>query len=237
MSAQPQNAGPLSLAERRDLVRLEEVVGRGIGVFWEVGRALEEISSRRLYRATHARFEDYCQARWGFSRQRAYQLVGAAEVMDDLAAAPPVSTRVDIYPMPASEKQIRPLATLPAEQRREVWEQAVEDAGGEQPTAADVADLVAEARAALSPENRDRLSESERLRALRAEEEAVLRRSGERQQRRERDARDKHREQTLFHLRQAARHAAAIGPEGEGGLAEIEEAAAYYRGLDLTMMG
>jgi hypothetical protein len=60
------------------------------------------------------------------ARQRAHQLIGAAEVFSNL------STTVD---KPTGERQARPLAELEPEDQRTVWEQAVADSGGEQPTA------------------------------------------------------------------------------------------------------
>ncbi len=59
-----------SRAPARDatLADLEAVIGRGLDTFVEVGLALGAIHERRLYRATHSTFEDYCRERWGMDR-------------------------------------------------------------------------------------------------------------------------------------------------------------------------
>ncbi len=57
------------------------VVERGVRVFVEVGRALMEISESRLYRATHASFEEYLRERWpAVGRDFAYKQMRAAKV-------------------------------------------------------------------------------------------------------------------------------------------------------------
>jgi hypothetical protein len=118
-----EGAGPIALtsAEFRRLNELEAVVERGMKTFVEVGTALLEIKDRRLYREKFATFEVYCHERWGFGAHRAYQLMDASVVVQDL------STRVDIHP--SSEKQVRPLVNLDPIQREKVWTVAVEKHG------------------------------------------------------------------------------------------------------------
>jgi hypothetical protein len=53
---------------------------RPVPEFVEIGLALATIRQRRLYRLEFATFEEYCRARWGFSRRRAYQLIASARV-------------------------------------------------------------------------------------------------------------------------------------------------------------
>lgn len=65
-------------------------------------------------------FEAYCKGAWDLSRPRAYQLIDAAEIKQNL------STNVDI--LPKTESQTRPLAKLKPDQQREAWEKAVETA-------------------------------------------------------------------------------------------------------------
>jgi hypothetical protein len=75
--------------------------------------------------------EEYCKERWGFSRPRAYQLIEAAKINQNL------STLVD---KPTSERQTLPLAHLEPEQqeeearkreepKQEIADQAKEDQG------------------------------------------------------------------------------------------------------------
>ena len=89
------------------LAECEQVIERGLGTFLEVGGALLSIRDQRLYKEQHATFEDYCRTRWGFSRQRAHQLIAAAEV----------STIVDVQ----NEGQARELAGLDAETAQVVY--------------------------------------------------------------------------------------------------------------------
>jgi hypothetical protein len=60
----------------------EAVIERGLGTFVEVGNALISIRDGKLYRQNHDTFEAYCDKRWGLKRQRAYQLIEAAEVAE-----------------------------------------------------------------------------------------------------------------------------------------------------------
>lgn len=127
--------GPLAPDEAERLEALEAVVHRGLRSFIEVGEALAEIRARRLYRV-HGTFEEYCRVRWRMSRQRAYQLEGAARVARRLEPM-----------VPRSERQARALRRLPvAWQRRamEVAEAAAERAGRVDPRLADVETAVAE---------------------------------------------------------------------------------------------
>lgn len=124
----------LNASEQADLVQLEAVIERGMNTFIEVGNALAAIQERKLYRADHGTFEGYCRAKWGFSRQRAYQLTAAAEA---------VTTIVDAdLPVPANEGQARELSRIPEPERVEVWRETVERTGG-QPTAAAVRETYA----------------------------------------------------------------------------------------------
>lgn len=95
----------------RSLVELEAIVERGLSTFVEVGSALLAIRSGRKYSETHPTWEDYCRDRWGFNRQRASQLIQAAEVSKILDTAP------------ANDAQARELAPLKddPEAMREVW--------------------------------------------------------------------------------------------------------------------
>jgi hypothetical protein len=89
-----------------------------------------EIRDSQLHRETHATFESYCQERWGWSRQRSYQLIDAATV----------TTMVDRagLPAPANERQARELVPLLREEQElvEAYREALDD--GERVTAADI---------------------------------------------------------------------------------------------------
>lgn len=113
--------GPL---DRAQLEQCEEVIARGIQTFYEVGTALAEIRDSRLYRAAHDTFEDYLSERWGISRTRAYELISAATVQDEVSA---------IADIP-NEAIARELVKAPQDRRSEVWEEATAVASG-RPTA------------------------------------------------------------------------------------------------------
>lgn len=123
----------LSAAEATALADCEAVITRGKRTFVEVGNALAAVRESRLYRATHATFEDYCSERWDFSRYYANRLTQAATVMELL----PIGNSGNLE-LPATESQARPLSRqLPAadatedvraaahQEIREAWTEAV----------------------------------------------------------------------------------------------------------------
>jgi hypothetical protein len=105
----------LTEAEAARLAELEGIIERS---FVEIGLALKEIRDSRLYRATHASFEDYCPDRWGWQASRARQLIGAAETVTKVTAAG--------LPAPANERQARALVPLKDDERAmlTVWRNA-----------------------------------------------------------------------------------------------------------------
>jgi SAM-dependent methyltransferase len=121
-----------------DLMEHEKVIEQGLATFLEVGWALLRIRDGRKYRAAgYATFEAYCRGRWDWSREHGRRLMRAAETA---ALMPPRGG----IPEPTSEKQLRPLAPIrdDPEAMKTAWEQAVDSAGGGQPTAAQVAEAV-----------------------------------------------------------------------------------------------
>ncbi len=118
----------------RTLAEVEESIERHIGAaqasFMKIGEDLKDVRDNRLYKpengGQYATFEDYCRERWGFSRVHGHRLIVGAEIA---LALPAGNTAA-----PTSERQLRPLATIPeAEERRHVWEEAVRTYGP-QPT-------------------------------------------------------------------------------------------------------
>lgn len=106
------------------LCALERIIQKGKDTFVEVGTALAEIRDSRIYRATFKTFEDYCQDRWGFTKQTAYQFIEGAEVAVNLKSH-------NCDSLPSNQGQTRPLAKLPAEQQPAAWERAQEIAAEE----------------------------------------------------------------------------------------------------------
>ena len=133
---------PLTAPEQGRLVELERVVDTGLGTFVEVGLALKEIRDSRLYRTQHATFENYCQQRWRFTRTHGHRLIVAAEVAGDLL---PIGNK-----LLTCEAQVRELAPLSAERRREVWLQ-VTASGYVPPTAKRIREAILEQRVPRKP--------------------------------------------------------------------------------------
>jgi hypothetical protein len=125
----------LSEEEQSDRLHLERRVERA---FFEAGKALMELRDRRLYRSTHKTFEDYCRDRFGHSRRQSYLLMDAAVVFDNLLEKCDQFDHI----FPTAEGQVRPMTKLEPHEQHEVWQQAVQEAGGKVPTGRIVKDVV-----------------------------------------------------------------------------------------------
>lgn len=121
----------LSKSERTELARQEKRIDKALPSFVEIGEALNLIRDNKLYRGTHGTFDGYLSERWGFTRQRAAQIIGAAETM----AALPVSVRPAVTTERAA-RALKPVAKKPAAAKRAV-KKATETATGATPTAGD----------------------------------------------------------------------------------------------------
>lgn len=106
--------------EEQRFVQLEHTIRTGIAVFYAVGGALVEIREKRLYRANHTTFEDYCQKQWGMTRQHANRMISAAQIVNELEPTGSI---------PTSEAVARPLSRLPPELREKAWQLAQKWAG------------------------------------------------------------------------------------------------------------
>jgi len=124
------------LAERH---RLEQKVER---TFVEAGKALRDLRDRRLYRDHYKTFEAYCQVRFGYTRRSVDYLIAGSGVVDNLNtrreqhqdAAPEMRKNLSQKILPTKLEQIRSLNNLEPEQQCQVWEEAVEAAGGKVPS-------------------------------------------------------------------------------------------------------
>lgn len=131
-------AGPLTdqVVDRRqsDLHRCEEVIGRGLQTFIEVGDALARIHDQRLYRESYSTFEDYCRERWGFSRRTGYDLMqtaGVARTVQEVAHAKVTREQA---------RELVPLKGEPEQLRGALAE--VHELHGDRPTAKQVSEVV-----------------------------------------------------------------------------------------------
>lgn len=114
-------SGTLSESEQTKLQQLETVIQRGKQSFIEVGTALMEIRVNRLYRGEFKTFEEYCQSKWGFTRNFAHMQIQSAEIASGLL------TVVNI----PNEGTAREFISVPSEDRPVVAEQAKVIAAGQ----------------------------------------------------------------------------------------------------------
>lgn len=125
----------LDRAERDELLRQEAKIQAAAQTFVDAGQALVVIRDRRLYRETHATFEDYCRQRWGFNRSRASQLIGAHEL----------STIVDTAGMAPLRNEAQARELIPLRDEPKAVCDALAEARqqhGPQPTAAQIREVV-----------------------------------------------------------------------------------------------
>ena len=125
----------LSAHERAELREFEADIAEGARGFVKMGRALAAVRDRRLYRETHDTFDAYCKDQWGMGRGRAYELIGAAEVVESLSA---IGVQA-----PTTERAARELTSLRGtpEVMAGVMTKAVEQHGSD-PTAAQLREIV-----------------------------------------------------------------------------------------------
>lgn len=128
----------LNNIERSELDQYEAIIERGLQTFYEVGQALIEIRDKQLYRADYSTFESYCNERWEMSGRRAYQLIDASLVFNNVNNSS--------HTPPATEAHTRPLVNLQPEQQRQAWNTAVETAPAGKVTAAHVQRVVDDIR-------------------------------------------------------------------------------------------
>jgi hypothetical protein len=117
--------------DRRDFARLDEAVSlaaRAAKVVIEGGRALKAIRDRQLYRvAGVGTWEAYLQ-RHGLTRRRADQLVSAAGVLNAVAERVEAETGTAVPDL--SERALRPIVGMDADQAVEVMVEAAGDPAG-----------------------------------------------------------------------------------------------------------
>ncbi len=131
----------LTVGEKQQLDQLEARIETGLSKFHEIGGALLAIRDGRLYRSGYPTFKEYCRQRWGIGRAHAYRLMAAAEVVRELS---PVGGAV-----PVSERQARALAKVDPRRLHSVWAELTAD--GEQPTAAEIEEVIRRSRIAVPP--------------------------------------------------------------------------------------
>jgi len=111
---------PLTTTERQELDKLSVVVRKCIGTFVVVGKALKRIRDGKLYRETHATFEEWCRDEYDLSMALAHRQIAASEIFELLS--PRGETVV-------SEFMLRPLARFKPQLIKAIWARALELSG------------------------------------------------------------------------------------------------------------
>jgi hypothetical protein len=101
---------PLTTQEKIRKEVLERVVEHGLVQFLEVGKALAELRSSRLYRTHYATFTDYVRARFNLARSSIDQLVRSSQTAQCL-----LDNGLDL-PEGTNEATIRPITALPGDE-------------------------------------------------------------------------------------------------------------------------
>jgi len=117
----PAVAVALQEADREFLRSREEIVTTGIKASIAAAKALHDIHSYKggmLWRNGYPTFEAYCRARWDYGKSHAYRLVECGSFIQELE-----TTQSPIGDWPRTESQIRPLLTLPKEERLACWQE------------------------------------------------------------------------------------------------------------------
>ena len=120
LAMEPDDQSPATGSAGR-LAYLESVIGKGLMFVFKVGDALEEIRDQKLFSPQFKTFAEYFDHKWGWTRARCYQLIGAAQVRRNL-----LSTSVDTAQL--SEPLCRILAKLPTDDQIAAWKEAVSTA-------------------------------------------------------------------------------------------------------------
>jgi hypothetical protein len=147
-----RGSGPLSEVELYDLGVCERAVENLATATWLAGKALQTIRDGRLYRHTHARFEEYVTERWDISERAAYQMIeewplaerlnqayGKPVTASHIRALLPVTTRfglddaVELYQQLRARAQkdgVRLTAQITGQIAKTVLKRAGQQAGG-----------------------------------------------------------------------------------------------------------
>jgi hypothetical protein len=95
------------------LAELEGVIERSKEAMVEACLALKSIHDEGLFRQSHGTFEAYCRERWGFTRQRGYQLLSLARAMTTAVDTPPRNEWQHRQEQAGRRKRTEPPKTLP----------------------------------------------------------------------------------------------------------------------------
>lgn len=111
----------------QELEHAEKKIERAMkNAFVDVGIELMHILKSGLYVLRYSTFKEYVEQRWEMSEPRAYQLIQASTIVEN------ISTKVEIVELlPTRESHVRPLAQLEKpEQQAEVWKRVIAGSNG-----------------------------------------------------------------------------------------------------------
>jgi hypothetical protein len=110
-------------AETYDLATLESIIQAKIetGFFYEVGKALDKIRTYSLHTDQYTDFLEYCRGRWTLSPSRAFLLINAASIIDNISAQ-------GATVLPQSETLVKPLVKLLPDFQWKVWQAVLANA-------------------------------------------------------------------------------------------------------------
>lgn len=172
----PTIDGPMTRKElelrKRLVIKVRSGIGGALARLVEAADCLRDLRDGRLYRNTHATFEEFCRDEFALTRWTINLRVQAAEVYRNLVDAKNgVFGNSELPFLPENESQVRYMVTLPEEQQPEVWARCIVEAGGKQPSTRLIRGIVTEvtgAKSKVSPEKRDRLLALRALNFLRS---------------------------------------------------------------------
>lgn len=123
---EPIELSSLDTDEKVQLSQCGKVIEKGFNTFTEVGNALFEIRNNKLYREYHTTFEEYCKEKWQIKRQRAYELMDSAGIVNILSE---ISDKSEVQKdaVVIKESYAAALGKIPEDIRNEVWQKVVED--------------------------------------------------------------------------------------------------------------
>ena len=136
---------PLSAADEAIFIKLQEVIKRDMGAFWNVVEAMAEIRERRLYRKQEdglgwLTFEDYCRDTFDMGRGYVNRCIKAHQVRENLKMLFGDNchqNNKEVFDLlPINEAQCRPLTGLPLVEQRQVWQMAIDSNKEGQPVTA-----------------------------------------------------------------------------------------------------
>ena len=124
--SEPIELSALGSDEKVLLNECESIIEKGFNTFTEVGNALFEIRNNKLYRENHTTFEDYCKQKWQIKRQRAYELMDAAGIVNTLSEISD-KTETSKNTLNIKESHAAALGKIPVDIRGEVWQEAIKE--------------------------------------------------------------------------------------------------------------